>query len=35
VRGFLILGGILAGLVGWMFYAAAQAQAVLLPGLGG
>ena len=34
MRGFLILGSILAGLVGWLFYAAAQAQTVL-PGVPG
>ena len=30
MRGFLILGSVLAGLVGWLFYAAAQ-----VPGLAG
>lgn len=34
MRGFLLLGSVLGGLVGWLFYAAAQAQAVI-PGLGG
>ena len=34
MKSFLILSSILAGLVGWLFYATAQAQAVI-PGLAG